>query len=273
MISLLCRLFRLRLVLVNAVSAVGGYLLFPAEPRPGEVAALFAALFLLVSGASALNQVQERDSDRLMERTARRPLPLGEISPPAASAVGALCSAGALLSLIYNGGASPALLGLLGLVWYLAIYTPLKRRTPFALPVGALCGALPPVIGWCFAGGSAADFRIALLAALWYLWQVPHFWLLQGRHRLDYLSSPFTLLHSGSETLRSLLFCVWTTALVAVLLLFTLFRLLPPSVAGGCALLCTLPLVELARSSRAPRTSTAFSLFPVLFTIGLYLAR
>ncbi|UFS72162.1 protoheme IX farnesyltransferase [Geomonas sp. RF6] len=272
MIASLCRLFRLRLVLVNAVSATAGYLLLAADPDPATMAALFAGVFLLVSAASALNQVLERDLDSVMERTATRPLPQGEITPAAAMAVSAFCIVGGSLLLFRAGGLLPPLWGGAALAWYLVVYTPLKRRTPFALPLGALCGALPPVIGWCTAGGRSTDFRIVLVGALWYLWQVPHFWLLQGRHREEYREASLPLFDPSSGTVSSLVHCTWIVALMALLLLFPLLGLMPPLAAAGCAALCCLVLANDSRAGRAFRISS-FNLLPVLFTAALYLGR
>jgi len=83
-------------------------------------------------------------------------------------------------------GLKVAGLGLFALIWYNGVYTPLKRRTAFALLPGALCGALPPLMGWAAAGGGFADHRVVLLAGLLVLWQIPHFWLFALRHREDF---------------------------------------------------------------------------------------
>lgn len=273
MTSLLSRLFRVRLVLVNCISGVGGYFLFPDRPDPLSVAPLFGGLFLLVSAASTFNQVMERDLDRLMERTASRPLPRGEITPAAASAVGVLCTLCGTLLLLVAGGAAPALLGVAALLWYLLLYTPLKRRTSLALPVGALCGALPPVIGWCSAGGSGGDFRILLVAALWYLWQVPHFWLLQTRHGAEYRNAAFPLFDTAAGGAHSAICAIWVLALIALILLFPAFGLISAGAALCCVALCCASLASFLFGSRHPLMIPSFNLLPLLFTAALYLER
>ena len=146
---------------------------------------------LLAAGGSAINQVLEHDLDHLMIRTKLRPIPNNDLTITTATLFGCLCILSGFVLLYESGGAQPALLGIVALVWYLAIYTPLKRRTPFALIIGAVCGALPPIIGWCIAGGNPFDYQVMLLAGLLYLWQIPHFWLFQRRFVDDYRPSGF----------------------------------------------------------------------------------
>ena len=153
MIRRLSRLFRLPLSLMNGIAALGGYCLFPAPRSSAAMMIACSGVTLLAMGGATLNQVLERDIDALMTRTDQRPLPRGEMTPAVATSIGfGVILAGSAL-LLTADGLLPALLGLAALVWYLAVYTPLKRRTPLALPLGALCGAVPPLIGWCLAGG------------------------------------------------------------------------------------------------------------------------
>ena len=98
-------------------------------------------MVLLAAGGSAINQVLERDLDRLMVRTSRRPLPRGDLTPFPEQSSARLPLLGGLMLLAAFGGALPPLLGAAALGWYLAVYTPLKRRTSFALALGAVCGA------------------------------------------------------------------------------------------------------------------------------------
>lgn len=185
MIGDLARLTRPRIGLLAAAGAVAGHLLWrTGDGREAWLSAL--AAFLLAAGCSALNQAQERGRDALMARTRRRPLPAGRLglAPVLALAFAALALALALLWA--QGGAPPVLLGLGVVVLYNGLYTPLKGVTPLALLLGAVAGALPPLLGWLAAGGSPGDFRVLLLAAVFYLWQVPHFALLARRHPDDY---------------------------------------------------------------------------------------
>jgi protoheme IX farnesyltransferase len=169
----------------TAFSAATGYFLSPGSHQ-GSMMITLTGVFLLACGASALNQVQERDIDGHMERTCRRPLPSGRITPFHGFVVSfALASIGLFL-LHTNSGRSAALLGLFALLWYNAVYTYLKRITAFAAVPGALVGAIPPAIGWVSAGGSIADPRLLALCFIFFMWQVPHFWLLILRHGKEY---------------------------------------------------------------------------------------
>lgn len=266
MIRDLARLFRLRLSLMNGVAALAGCLLAPEPVVTGIMASAFAGVTLLAMGGSALNQVLERDLDLQMQRTMDRPLPrrtMGVGQAVLAGLMAIVCGS----MLLAAGNPLAPLLGLAALAWYLGVYTPLKCRTPLALPVGALSGAMPPVIGWVLAGGTPADFRILLLAGLFYLWQVPHFWLFQQRHADDYRRAgiPLFRLHPGQ-------FGLWVAALAAAALLLPLF-----GVAGRHSLPClALLLLPLAASwfCRSERLrSVCLNLVPLVITLVLALPR
>ncbi len=152
-------------------------------------------------------------------------------------AIALAAGGGALLGLI---GPRPALLGIGALLCYNALYTPLKRRSSLALLPGALCGALPPMIGWTAAGAALQDIRIVLLAALLFLWQIPHFCALAHRHRDDYrragLCTPpshrgivfIWLLALGLVTVQGAAFGLLRSPAAAPLLLLLFVWLLPP---------------------------------------------
>jgi protoheme IX farnesyltransferase len=170
---------------------------FVTSSREGlSVPALVVALLgtgLVASGAAVLNQVMERTTDALMLRTRHRPLPAGRVSPADASVFGGALS---LLGLgVLYGGSHPLASGVAAftLVSYLAVYTPLKRRSPFSTLVGAVPGALPPVIGWAAARGSL-DGGAWVLFAILYLWQIPHFLAIAWLYREDYGRAGFPML-------------------------------------------------------------------------------
>lgn len=164
------------LALLAAAAAVAGYLV--AAPRwTGGILWAGMGVLLLAAGAAALNQYQEREIDRRMDRTRLRPLPSGTVRPDAALALSVLlCGAG--LILLGRGGIRPVLLGALAVAWYNGVYTPLKKRSPMAAVPGALSGALAPLAGGAFAGAPLDDPRLAVLALVLFVWQIPHFWLL-----------------------------------------------------------------------------------------------
>lgn len=227
MTGALARLLRVKLSLLNGIAAVGGYLLFPSAIELHGITAAFVGVSLLAAGGSALNQVLERDLDSRMARTKLRPLPMGHMTAAQATAIGTGITLAGLLLLFSAGGLLPALLGAAALFWYLAVYTPLKRRTSLALPIGALCGSFPPLIGWCLAGGPPTDFRILFLAGLLFLWQVPHFWLYQQRHQNDYNQAGIPLFFSRNRgSGQSPFFWVWIIALSAGALLLPAFGII-----------------------------------------------
>ncbi len=269
MIRCLPRLFRPRLALVNGIAAAGGYILFPTAVETVRLVAVVAGVTLLAAGCSALNQFMERDLDLLMARTCRRPLPQKDLTPGVVMAIGLVTLLAGFLVLSCFGGFVSTLLGAVAVCWYLGIYTPLKRRTPLALPLGAVCGALPPVIGWCVAGGSPADFRIVLLAGLLYLWQIPHFWLFQRRHGDDYRKAGiplFPMESRGSVALHG--FRIWGVALVAAVMLLPALGIVGPRVAILYAVV-SLPLLFIS-TLRGEKTFFSYlNFYPVLMTLIL----
>jgi protoheme IX farnesyltransferase len=269
----LFRLFRLRLALMNGIAALGGYLVFPARPETIPLSALCIGVSLLTCGGSALNQVLERDLDSLMDRTKNRPLPKGDLSPATAALLGAGCILAGVMLLTAVGGVLPASIGSAALLWYLAVYTPLKRRTPFALALGALGGALAPVIGWSVAGGSPADFRVVLLAGILYLWQIPHFWLLQRRHADDYRRAGFPLFEPSAKGGGTApLFLLWMAAMVAAAMMLPAFGIIGRHAAPWCTTFLA-PLVGTCFRRCEPALFACLNLFPLLVTLALCVGR
>lgn len=179
-------------VLVVATSAAGFYLGAGATINPLTLVATVAGTTLVAGGAAALNQLYERDTDALMRRTRMRPLPDGRISPSEARVFGLLLSAAGLVLLAVYSTWLASLLALATLVIYLAIYTPLKRRSPIATLVGAIPGALPPLIGWTASHGLAIGGISLFLIVL--LWQLPHFMAISWMYRDDYGAAGFPML-------------------------------------------------------------------------------
>jgi len=143
---------------------------------------------LLASGTATLNQWWERDADARMRRTRRRPLPSGEISPGRAFAWGVALSLAGFGVLAVGANLLAALLGLFTLLSYLLTYTPLKRRSPQSTTVGAIPGAMPPMIGYAAAHGSLTA-EAWILYAILFLWQFPHFYSIAWLYRDDYASA------------------------------------------------------------------------------------
>lgn len=135
-------------------------------------------ILLMSMGSSALNQIQERKTDMLMQRTSARPLPSGKLSLREAWIWALLFSIVGFVLLIMTGSKAAALIGVFTLAWYNLVYTPLKKITPFAVLPGAIIGALPPLIGWTAAGGAIWEKEILLISFFLFIGQMPHYWLL-----------------------------------------------------------------------------------------------
>lgn len=176
-VTLLLHLAKVRISLLATLSTATGYLLETGRLTIHTLVPT-AAVFLLACGSCALNQYQEREIDQRMERTKSRPLPSGRLNPEAALwiSIGLILS-GSLI-LFFGAGDLALALGLFAVLWYNLIYTPLKQKTAFAAVPGALVGAIPPVLGWTAGGGEILDPRIGGVALFFFLWQIPHFWLL-----------------------------------------------------------------------------------------------
>jgi protoheme IX farnesyltransferase len=233
-------LCRIALSLFAAFSAATGFFLGPYH-RLTDVLPSTAAVFLLACGASALNQYQERDIDAKMERTKRRPLPSGIIAPVRALLFSLVLILSGLTLLALAGGLKPFALGLFALFWYNLIYTYLKRITAFASVPGAAVGTIPVAIGWVSAGGIQAAPQLAVVCFVFFMWQIPHFWLLLLRSGNDYqkagLPSLCGIMHP--EQISRVTFVWLFAASVSCLLLplygairtpLVYFSLVPPAV-------------------------------------------
>jgi len=181
----LLHLGKLKISLLATLSVATGHLLATGKITIPMLLPT-AAVFLLASGSCALNQYQEREIDRLMERTKSRPIPSGRLNPEAALRISMGLIFSGCLILFYGTTFLGLILGLLATLWYNLIYTPLKQKTAFAAVPGALVGAIPPVLGWVTGGGSMLDPRIWGVSLFFFIWQIPHFWLLLLDFSKDY---------------------------------------------------------------------------------------
>lgn len=213
-----------RITLNVVITAAGG--LFLSRRMPG-VEALSAATILstllgcalIVSGANALNMYIERDSDRLMDRTKNRPLPAGRMSPRVALWFGVVLSALAIPVLAIGANALTALLAIIANLLYVLAYTPLKQHSPYALHVGAIPGAIPPLLGWT-AGTGRIDAAGLVLFGILFLWQIPHFCAIALFRKADYARAGIFVLPNVTGELATRHTIVrWTFALLATSLL------------------------------------------------------
>jgi heme o synthase len=231
--------------LILITSFVGFYLASANEGRPFSFVGLFNTLLgtlLVASGTGTLNQYLERKFDAQMRRTARRPAAAGRINPISVLVFGLVLAVtgGIYLATAVNLLASA--LATLTLLTYLFVYTPLKRKTPMCILVGAFPGAMPPLIGWAAASGHL-PLQAWTLYALLFLWQFPHFMAIAWMYREDYDRAGYLVLpHDGSARAR-----------------FVNFQTLLP-------LLVLVPLSLLPGWARAPRT--LYSIAALFLNLG-----
>jgi heme o synthase len=238
------------LVLVVATSATGRALA-TREPSWRGLAVIVATA-LLVAAANALNCWWERDIDARMQRTVGRPLVTGRFAPASVLAAGCALGAGSVLGLTLAGGPLVGALGTLACVTYVGIYTPLKRRSAWALPVGAAAGAIPPAMGWVSATGSL-DQPAVVLFALLFFWQLPHFAAASLFLRQDYARAGLRVLSlAGGDSAA----------------------LLTMAIAGALLVPLPLCLAELGCVSRAAATMACLLGAALVFLgVGVSLAR
>ncbi|MCS6968700.1 MAG: heme o synthase [Cytophagales bacterium] len=192
-------LLKLRLSMLVVFSAAFGYLLAAStDLNQLSFIAFCAGSFLITGAANAINQIMERDLDKLMRRTANRPLPIGALSPKEASVCAIVLAITGLVLLLIFANVFSAVLALLSLILYAFVYTPLKQKTAASVFVGAFPGAFPPLIGWIAAKNDLAPEALSIFA-IQFIWQFPHFWSIAWIADQDYQRAGFKLLPSGGN--------------------------------------------------------------------------
>lgn len=203
-----------------ALTALLGHVLYRSGLNPDSLLVV-SGVFLLSLGSASINQIQERKTDALMPRTRNRPLPAGILSLPEAVIFSVLCLSSGTLLLILSGPPLAALLGLFTAGWYNLVYTPLKRKSAFAVLPGALIGALPPLIGWSAAGGTLFHPTILMVSFFLFMGQMPHYWLLLIRIGGEFSQAGLPVITDrfSASQIRNLSF-VWITAATVTVLVF-----------------------------------------------------
>jgi protoheme IX farnesyltransferase len=252
-----------RITTMVVVTTLVGFVAASAGPAWGlPLAAALAGTGLVAAGASVLNQVMERHTDALMLRTRERPLPSGRLGVAEAQAIGALLTVAGLAVLAVLCGRLAAAVAFATWASYLLAYTPLKRRTPLATLVGAVPGALPPVIGWAAARGRLEPGAFLLFAIL-FLWQIPHFLAIAWLYRDDYARAGFPMLpvvdREGSFTARQAV--LHSAALLVVSLGPAVAGFAGPAYVAGAVLLGTGLTVFALRLARSRDLLAARGLF------------
>lgn len=223
-LSAIFELFKIRITLFVAVTNGFGYLLYNGDFDKGMVLSS-AGILLLAFSSAALNHIQERKTDAMMNRTKNRPLPSGRIKTWEAIVYSFMAfAAGTVLMLAFF---SPLayIAGLTCLIWYNLIYTPMKKINSLAIIPGSVIGALPPVAGWLAAGGGVLDPQVLVIAFFFFIWQIPHFWLLLLIFNNDYEQAGFpTLIGMFNDKQLARITFIWTSVTALTVLLFPLFK-------------------------------------------------
>jgi protoheme IX farnesyltransferase len=256
-------LFKARLTLLVILTTLIGF--YVGFVGPVDYVLMFHALLgtaLVASGASALNQLWERQYDAKMRRTQDRPLPSGRLQPQTVLGIGCFCSVLGLAYLAVFVNLLTAALGAASLLTYLFLYTPLKRVTWLNTIVGAFPGALPPLMGWTAATGELSRAGFALFA-LQAFWQLPHFMAIAWIYRDEYAKAGFKMLPvfdpEGLRTSRQAL--NYTLGLLPISLAPFVFKVAGPVYLSGALLLGILFIwsaFQFSRSLTIPRARQLF---------------
>lgn len=256
-------LVKARLTLLVLLTTLVGF--YIGHRGPMDYLLMFHALFgtaLVASGAAALNQLLEREHDAKMRRTAERPLPSGRMQPVTVMLFGGVCALVGTIYLAVLVNPLTSVLGAVSLVSYLFIYTPLKRMTWLNTAVGAVPGALPPLMGWAAARGELSGGGWALFAIL-ALWQMPHFFAIAWIYKDEYAKAGFQMLPNvdpdGSRTAQQSV--TYALGLLPVSLTPFLFQLAGPVYLASSILLGAAYLgcaVQFARRRDLPSARRLF---------------
>lgn len=213
-----------RITRMVVITAAGGLFLAKRMPEtpaltPVTIVSTLLGLTFIVSGANALNMYIERDVDRHMDRTKNRPLPAGRMAPRFALWFGVVLSALAVPILAIGANPLTALLAVIANLMYVLAYTPLKQHSAWALHVGAVPGALPPLLGWTAATGRIDAAGVVLFGVM-FLWQIPHFVAISLFRKAEYARAGIVVLPNAVGELASRHTIIrWIFACVATSLL------------------------------------------------------
>lgn len=222
-IRVIVELSKFRITLFVSLTTLFGFICAEGKLSSALIAPVLG-VFFLSSGSAAVNHYQERNTDALMDRTKNRPIPSGRITPNNALVVSILFTVIGLAVLYFTIGTTASLLGLLNLFWYNGVYTPLKKVFALAIIPGSLVGAIPPAIGWVAGGGNLFDWQLIILAFFFFIWQIPHFWLLLLVFSKDYEQAGFpTLTKIFNRGQLSRITFIWITATAVTSFLIPVF--------------------------------------------------
>ncbi len=200
-IQFYAQMFKLKLTAFVVISAVMGYFMGGASFNLTEIILLTIGGFFITCTSNALNQVIEKEHDKLMERTKTRPLPQNKLSVKETIWVSSILGVIGI-AMLWLLNPLTAILGALAIFMYVALYTPLKRVSTISVFVGAFPGAFPPMLGWVAATGSFS-VEAGILFAMQFIWQFPHFWAIAWKINDQYVKAGFKMLPFGKKDKRT----------------------------------------------------------------------
>jgi len=263
------QLLKFRLSFTVAFSSALGYMLGAHELSWSKTLLVLLGGLLVTGSANIINQVFEKDLDKLMRRTEARPLPTGAISPNEAWVFCVVLGLAGLALLAYYFNPLTAALSLLSLILYGFIYTPLKTVSPVCVAVGAIPGGLPPLIGWVAATGYVGE-PAWVLFGIQFMWQFPHFWAIAWVADEDYKRAGFKMLPSpGERDLRTAFQIMTYTVLLIPVSLLPLVLGISGRVSAGVALVCG--VIFLLMTVQLMRTQDRKAALSIMFASFLYL--
>ncbi|MCK5454976.1 MAG: protoheme IX farnesyltransferase, partial [Calditrichia bacterium] len=224
-IRMVLELGKYRIALLVALSTLTGYVLAGGSISIHLIIPV-TGIYFLALGSGALNQYQEREKDALMPRTSGRPLPAGMLSPASAALIAFSLMVFGTIILLVGTNLTAVVLGLLTVLWYNGLYTYLKRITPLAVIPGSVIGALPPLVGWATVNENIFQIQPLILALFFFIWQIPHFWLLLLNFGPDYEKAGYPSLTAILDDLQlGRLTFIWIVATAFSIILMPLFGL------------------------------------------------
>jgi heme o synthase len=217
-------MLKFRLSLLVAFSCTFGFVLASGQVDWPRLVMLFIGGFLLSGASIVINQIKEREYDKLMTRTMNRPLPTERVTVQEAMIFGFICAVTAIGILMMFTNVLTVVLSIISMVLYGFVYTPLKRVGPIAVFVGAIPGALPPLLGWTAATGMITHEAL-IIFGIQFIWQFPHFWAIAWVADDDYKKAGFKLLPSGGtkDINTAIQIMIYTMALIPFGLLPAMF--------------------------------------------------
>ena len=263
------QLTKFRLSFLVSFSAIFGFVLASDSFRILDLLILGLSGYLVTASSVINNQILEKDLDKKMDRTKKRPLPTNKISKKNSLIISLIFMFFGLFLMLFFFNMIACLLSLVSLILYTFVYTPLKRVGPIAVFVGAIPGALPPLIGWVAFSGEITIEAI-IIFSIQFIWQFPHFWAIAWIYHDDYKKVGFKLLPSkGEKNFNTALnIMTYTLFLIPLGLLPTIFGI-TGIVSGAIAVLCA--ILFLAQTFKLFKDYSRSSALKIMFGSFIYL--